>query len=976
MMKTQAINVKALVNELKNKIEGEVRFDDGSRALYATDGSNYRQVPIGVVIPKTIEDVIHTVALCQKYGAPLLSRGGGTSLAGQCCNVAVVMDFSKYLNKVIEIDPVKKIARVQPGCVLDTLREAAEKYQLTFGPDPSTHNHNTLGGMIGNDSCGVHSVLAAFEGEGGRTADNVEALEILTYDGIRMHVGKTSEAELEKLINEGGGRGEIYRKLKVIRDKYSDQIRKKYPNIPRRVSGYNLDDLLPEHNFNVAKALVGSEGTCVVILEATVNLIYSPPVRSLVVLGYEDIFMAGDHIMEIMAHRPSGLEGMDDLLIDYMKKKKMHPEDVQLLPKGKGWLLVEFGGKNKQESDEKAQNLMQDLQQKDKSAPTMKLIDDKAEEKQIWLVRESGLGATANVPGEPSTWPGWEDSAVPPEKVGEYLRQLKALFKKYHYKASVYGHFGQGCIHCRIPFDLVTAKGIQQFRSFLGEAAKLVVSFGGSLSGEHGDGQARAELLPIMFGDELVEAFREFKSIWDPQWKMNPGKVVDPYSITENLRIGTSYNPWEPQTHFHFPDDAGSFSKATLRCVGVGNCRRSKGGTMCPSYMVTKEEKYSTRGRSRLLFEMLNGGVIGKNKWRDKAVKEALDLCLACKGCKGDCPVNVDMASYKAEFLSHFYHHRIRPRSAYAFGFINRWSRIAAIAPGFFNFFTQTIGFKSISKFIVGMAPQREVPKFAKQTFQDWFKCREIKNVSKPKVILWPDTFCNYFHPEIAIAAVDVLEYLGFQVTVPKHPVCCGRPFYDYGFLKQAKEYLQKILDNFQADIREGTPVIGLEPTCVAVFRDELGNLFPHNEDAYRLKKQTFLFSEFIQTHCKDSPMPNLNCKALVHGHCHQKAIIGMEDDKEIMQRLGLDFQILDSGCCGMAGSFGYEKGEHYAVSVKAGERVLFPAIENSTQDTLIISNGFSCRTHILDRTKRSVLHLAEVIQLALQNSEGGNAKT
>jgi FAD/FMN-containing dehydrogenase/Fe-S oxidoreductase len=972
-MKTHAIDIKALVKELQSKIEGEVRFDDASRALYATDGSNYRQIPIGVVIPKSIEDVVHVVAICQKYKAPLLSRGGGTSLAGQTCNVAVIMDFSKYLNKIIEIDPVKKIARVQPGCNLDTLRDAAEKFQLTFGPDPSTHNHNTLGGMIGNDSCGVHSLMAAFEGDGGRTADNVEALEVLTYDGLRMHVGKTNEEELEKIIQTGGRRAEIYQKLKSLRDKYSSKIREKYPHIPRRVSGYNLDDLLPENNFNVARSLVGSEGTCIVILEATLNLIYSPPARTLLVLGYSDICTAGDHVVEILAHKPCGLEGLDDILIGYMDKKKMLPQDVELLPKGGGWLLVEFGGKDKKEADEKAKKLMEELKQKSGDVPSMKLFDNKDDEKKLWLVREAGLGATANVPDEPDNWPGWEDSAVAPEKVGDYLRKLKALFDKYEYKVSLYGHLGQGCIHCRIPFDLKTAKGIKHFRAFMQEAAELVVSFGGSLSGEHGDGQSRAELLPIMFGTDIVEAFREFKTIWDPEWKMNPGKIVDPYLITENLRIGTSYNPWAPKTTFQFPKDEGSFSKAALRCVGVGQCRRQNEGTMCPSYMVTKEEKYSTRGRARLLFEMLNGQVIGKNKWRDKAVKDALDLCLACKGCKSDCPVNVDMASYKAEFLSHFYKNRLRPRSAYAFGFISRWSRFATLSPRLINFFTQTPILKSIAKFFVGMAPQRQVPRYAKQTFQDWFQQRKVEETSNPPIILWPDTFCNYFHPEIAIAAVEVLEWLGYKVTVPKKPVCCGRPFYDYGFLNQAKDHLQNILNNFKQEIRAGIPVIALEPTCLAVFRDELINLFPHDEDANRLSKQSFLFSEFIQNNCKETKLPHLNCKALVHGHCHQKAIVGMDDDKKIMTRLGLDFKILDSGCCGMAGSFGYEKGEHYDLSIKAGERMLFPAINDSSQDTLIISNGFSCRTQILDNTKRSVLHLAEVIQLALQNSEGAN---
>ena len=670
------VDAASLARDLRKSIAGEVRFDDGSRALYATDASNYRQVPIGVVVPKTIEDVVETIKLCRRYNAPIVSRGGGTSLAGQGCNVAVLIDFSKYLNKVTKIDEKNKLGMVQPGCVLDDLRGAAEKHRLTFGPDPATHTHNTLGGMIGNDSCGVHSVMAAFLGGGARTADNIEEMEILLYDGTRMKVGKTSEAELEKIIAGGGRRGEIYEKLKNLRDRHADRIREKFVKIPRRVSGYNLPYLLPEKDFNVAAALVGTEGTCVTILSATMNLIESPPARSLLVLGYKDVYEAGDHVPEIMKHEPTALEGLDDLLIDFMKKKNLHPEDVKLLPDGKGWLMVEFGGATKDESERKAKKLM-DALKGEKNAPTMKLFDNQAEEDLLWTVRESGLGATANVPGEPPSHPGWEDSAVPPEKVGEYLRKLRALFDKYGYKASLYGHFGQGCIHCRIPFDLRSHKGVENYLSFVREAADLVVSLGGSLSGEHGDGQARAELLPRMFGEEIVEAFREFKRIFDPDWKMNPGKVVDPFPIDANLRVSPNYNPWHPKTNFQFPEDDGSFSEATLRCVGVGNCRRESGGTMCPSFMVTREEKDSTRGRARLLFEMLEGDTIGKNGWRDEAVKDALDLCLACKGCKGDCPVNVDMATYKAEFLSHYYDGKIRPRHAYAFGFVNKWANLA-----------------------------------------------------------------------------------------------------------------------------------------------------------------------------------------------------------------------------------------------------------------------------------------------------------
>src|SRR5579884_3693109 len=528
--RTYHVDADALADELRQQLHGEVRFDEGSRALYATDSSNYRQVPIGVVIPKGVDDVIRTVEACRKYGAPLLSRGCGTSLAGQCCNVAVIIDWSKYMNRVLEIDPQRKLARVQPGTILDDLRDAAEKYQLTFGPDPATHTHCTLGGMIGNDSCGTHSVMA------GKTVDNIEELDILTYDGLRMRVGKTSDEELERIIREGGRRGEIYARLKAIRDKYGDLIRERFPKIPRRVSGYNLDQLLPENGFHVARALVGTESTCVTVLEATTRLVNSPPARALLALGYPDIYSACDHIPLILQHDPIALEGIDDRMIEDARRKDLLPDDVAMLPPGGGWLLVEFGSDTRQESHDKAEGLLNALKQ-DRSSPNIKLFDTPADMKKIWLVRESALGATGRVPGEKDAWPGWEDSAVPPDKVADYLRDLRDLMERYDYRYAFYGHFGQGCIHTRVSFDLETSGGIARFRSFIFDAADLVVKYGGSFSGEHGDGQARAELLPRMYGDELIEAFNEFKSIWDPDWKMNPGKMVKPYRIDQNLRL-------------------------------------------------------------------------------------------------------------------------------------------------------------------------------------------------------------------------------------------------------------------------------------------------------------------------------------------------------------------------------------------------------------------------------------------------------
>src|SRR6266851_4957390 len=937
-------DTQALAHELRASIRGEVRFDEGSRALYATDGSNYRQVPIGVVLPRGVEDVIQTVALCRRYAVPLLPRGGGTGLAGQSCNTAVILDMSKYMRAILEIDPGQKIARVQPGVVLDVLRAAAERSHLTFGPDPATHAQCTLGGMIGNNSCGTHSVMA------GKTSENIETLDILTYDGLRLRVGKTSDEELAQIMREGGRRGDIYARLKALRDTYADLVRARFPNIPRRVSGYNLDQLLPENGFHVARALVGTEGTCVTVLEATVRLVSSPPARTLLVLGFSDAYIAADYVPEIMAHQPIALEGFDHILVENMRKKNLHPAEVALLPEGGGWLLVEFGADTPEAGLEQAGRLIEQMRRKT-HPPTMKLFDQPEEAAKIWMVRESGLGATAIVPGEHHHWEGWEDAAVPPEKLGGYLRDYSRLVKSYGYTTALYGHFGQGCVHNRVDFDLASREGISKFRAFMEEATDIVVGYGGSISGEHGDGQARGELLPRMFGPELMQAFREFKATWDPEGKMNPGKLIDAYRLDEHLRLGAAYNPAQPATHFTFPDDEGSFAAAALRCVGVGKCRRVDGGTMCPSYMVTHEEEHSTRGRAHLLFELLQGEVL-KDNWRNEHVKEALDLCLACKGCKGDCPVNVDMATYKAEFLSHYYDGRLRPMISYTIGLIYWWARLASRVPALANFFTHAPVFSHIAKTVIGIAPQRTMPTFSSWTFKDWFRKREPRNVGCPQVILWADTFNNYFHPQTAVAAVEVLEDAGYQVLVPEQSLCCGRPLYDHGLLTLAERLLRQILDTLEPHILAGIPIVGLEPSCVAVFRDELVNFFPHDENARRLKEQSFLLSEFLTKKGENYQPPKLQRKAVLHGHCHQKALMRLTSEEVILKKLGVDYRLLDSGCCGMAGAFGFEK-KHYDVSIKVGERVLLPAVRAADEGTLIITDGFSCREQIAQTTGR-----------------------
>jgi FAD/FMN-containing dehydrogenase/Fe-S oxidoreductase len=947
----EEVDVRSLEHELRRSTEAEVRFTNGDRALYSTGGSNYRMLPIGVVIPRSIDEVVETVRVCREHRAPVLPRGGGTSLAGQCCNVAVVMDFSKYLNRIVDIDANARLARVQPGLILDHLREPAEaQHQLTFGPDPSTHDHCTFGGMVGNNSCGVRSVMAQFNGPGSRMSDNVHELEVLLYDGRRLRVG-----------NGTSGDAEIDRQLTELRDRYAPLVRERYPDIPRRVSGYNLDDLLPENDFDVAAALVGTEGTCVTVLEATVHLIPSPKHKSLLVLGWDSEFEAADHVPQVLEHEPTGLEGIDHVLVEDMKAVGMHPQDVDLMPEGQGWLVVEFGGDDKDEADGKAHDLIGALKKSDNPPKGVKLFDDKSQEQKVWEVRESGLGATAFIPGKPDTYEGWEDSAVPPERLGEYLRRLRPLGKKYGYESALYGHYGQGCVHARWNFDLRSTPGIKAFRSFLDEASDLVLELGGSLSGEHGDGESRAELLPKMFGPELIEAFREFKSIWDPDWKMNPGKIVDAYRITDNLRLGPNYAPPQVKTHFSFPKDHGSFEHATVRCVGIGKCRHTSGGVMCPSYMVTRDEKHTTRGRARMLWEMLNHGEL--ELWKSDEVLDALDLCLSCKGCTKDCPVSVDMPTLKSEFLSHYYDGKLRPRHAYAFGLVDQAARIASKVP------TLTNALAPMTKRLVGVHPKRHLPEFAPLTLQGWYAQRGTHNPVGKKVILWPDTFTNHFHTDVGVAAVEALEDAGCRVVMPQGHLCCGRPLYDYGMLDLAKLYLERVLDALRDDIREGTPVVGAEPSCVAVFKDELLKMRPNDQDARRLAQQTYHLAELLQQ--EGYTPPPLHRRAVLHEHCHQHATGGAGPDKQLLEAMGVEVEQPDSGCCGMAGAWGYEK-SHYDVSIACGERVLLPKVRDAEDDTLVVTAGFSCRSQIEQTTERRALHVAQVIQLARDHGASG----
>ncbi|HEX4927858.1 MAG TPA: FAD-binding and (Fe-S)-binding domain-containing protein [Burkholderiales bacterium] len=914
---------RRLESALLNSTQGEVRFDAGARAAYAADASNYRQVPLGVVLPRSIDDVLAAVAACRANGAPLLVRGGGTSQSGQGVNEALVVDCSKYLDRVLEVDPQRRVARVQPGVVCDALREAAERHGLTFAPDPATHSRCTLGGMIANNSCGPHSVMA------GKTVENIERLEILTYDGARFWVGRTSDEELQRIIGRGGRQGEIYAQLKALIERYGDLVRRRFPKIKRRVSGYNLDQLLPENGFDVARALVGSEGTCALTLQAEARLVKSPRERVLVVQGYDDIFAAGDAVPELLAARPIACEGLDEFIIGGLRERGLRLDDIALLPPGKAWVMLEFGADTLEEALAMAREL------------PGKVITEKKLLERLWSIRETGASATALTLGAAGPDPvvGWEDAAVDPMRLGAYLREFRALIARFGYRTSLYGHFGDGCVHARIDFALRSQEGVAHWRRFLAEAAELVVKYGGSLSGEHGDGQAKAEFLPVMFGEELVQAFREFKRIWDPAGKMNPGKLVDPYRADQHLRMGPSYKPVEMKTHMRFKSEVGDgFLRASERCIGMGKCRSLKGGTMCPSYRGTREERFSTRGRARLLQEMLRGEVITEG-WASEDVKEALEWCLACKGCASDCPTHTDMAAYKAEFLSHYYERRRRPIQALTMGRIGEWAPYAAAFPKVSNL----LG--SLAKAVAGVAKERDLPKFAPRTFRSQFRPAGRGR----RVVLLDDTFNNHFRPETASAAQRVLEAAGCAIELPAERICCGRPYYDFGMLDRAKRTLEHALRVLPRDV----PVVVLEPGCLSVFRDELPRVVPGARIPAMSLAEVLLEMDFCP--------PTIEQQVLLHGHCHQKALIGLKAEQTLLKAAGCEVLAPDTGCCGMAGSFGYRP-EFYETSKKIAALELLPAL-HAARESLVLADGFSCREQIEGLAKRKTLHLAELLE-------------
>ncbi|MEU2874283.1 FAD-binding and (Fe-S)-binding domain-containing protein [Streptomyces olivoreticuli] len=941
-----------LQRALRAVVQGDVAFDDGSRALVTMDASNYRRVPLGVVAPCDGEDVEAVLAVCRERGVPVVARGGGTSIAGQATGVGVVLDFTRHMDAITGIDPEARTAVVQPGVVLDALRAAAGAYGLTFGPDPSTHARCTLGGMIGNNACGAHSVAW------GTTADNVRELRVLTYGGERARLGR----------GLGGLPPRLADGLRAFTDGQLALLRTGFPELPRRISGYALDRLLPEKHVDVARAFTGSEGTLGVLTEATVRLVAAPRARALAVLGYGHESAAADAAHLLLPYGPLTVEGMAADLVG----------DASALPKGAAWLFVETGGDSADEAAARAREIVR------AAAPETTghtVLTDPAAQRGLWRVRDDAAGTATRMPDGTEAWPGWEDCAVPPARLGAYLREFRALLGRHGLRGAPYGHFGDGCVHVRVDFDLVSADGVRRFREFSGEVAELVVAHGGSLSGEHGDGQARAELLPKMYGPELVRAFERFKDLWDPEHGLNPGMLVRPHRLDENLRFAPLPKGPVP-VEFAYPGDGGDFTAAVRRCVGVAKCREtSVSGTavMCPSYRATREERHSTRGRARLLHEMLAGEVV-RDGWRSEEVREALDLCLSCKGCRSDCPVGVDMATYKAEFLHHHYAGRVRPAGHYSMGWLPVWLRgVSALRLGGLLNALARGRLGSVGKWLGGIAPERSLPVLPPMTFRGWWGSGggaphaaepHIDTAGKGRggektaggaaVVLWPDTFTNYLAPEVGRAATAVLQDAGLNLTLPPKAPCCALTWISTGQLKTARRKLKQTLDIMAPALDAGLTVTVLEPSCAAALRTDLPELLPDDPRAHRLAASVRTFAQTLEELAPRWEPPRLDRPVVGQTHCHQHAVLGDDAERRLRQKAGLEGE-LSGGCCGLAGNFGFERG-HYDVSVACAEEQLLPSVRGAEEGAEVLADGFSCRTQLAQLAGRSGRHLAEVL--------------
>ncbi|MFI0014237.1 FAD-binding and (Fe-S)-binding domain-containing protein [Streptomyces griseus] len=938
------------VAALRSAVRGASDFGATARALTTMDASNHRRVPLGVLAPRDAEDIAAALAVCREHGVPVVARGGGTSIAGQATGTGLVLDLTRHLRTVLDLDPAARTAVVQPGVILDDLRAAAAPHGLTFGPDPSTHSRCTLGGMIGNNSCGAHSVAW------GTTADNVRALSVVRYGGEALRLEQGSGARPEGARGTRGATAHGPEGVTELIASHLALLRTGYPDLPRRISGYALDALLPEHpgGPDPVRAFCGSEGTLGVVTEATVRLVEAPRARALAVLGYADESAAADAAPGLLPYGPLTVEGMAADLV----------REAAGLPRGAAWLFVETGGDTPAEARAHAERVLRAADAVDGT-----VVTDPAGQRALWRIREDAAGTATRTPDGSEAWPGWEDCAVPPARLGAYLRDFRALLAEHGLRGTPYGHFGDGCIHVRIDFDLISPEGVARFRRFSEETAELVVAHGGSLSGEHGDGQARAELLPRMYGGELVALFGQFKDLWDPSGGLNPGILARPARLDENLRFAVV--PKRPvDVEFGYAQDGGDFAGAVRRCVGVAKCRTEKAsgaGVMCPSFRATGEEAHSTRGRARLLHEMLAGEVI-TDGWRSTEVRDALDLCLSCKGCRSDCPVGVDMATYKAEFLHHHYKGRLRPAAHYAMGRLPRWLRLAAPFARPLNALARLRPLAALAKRLAGIAPERTIPVLATETYSRWLRRHQgggTHILSSDRVVaLWADTFTEHLSPQVGRAAVRVLEEATGRTVLPPVPgLCCGLTYVSTGQLDAARRVMRRTLDRL--DLLPGHPLVVLEPSCAATLRTDLPELLPDDPRAAELAASVRTFAQYLEEYAPDWAPPRLDRPAAGQTHCHQHAVLGDAAERRLRERLGLTGE-LSGGCCGLAGNFGFEKG-HWEVSAACAEEQLLPAVREAEPGTELLADGFSCRTQLDQLAGRRARHLAEVIAEELE---------
>lgn len=944
----------ALARMLADTAAG-MRLETGAAgiAAYAYDASNYRVPPTAVAFPRTADDVVAVLRACREVGVPVTARGGGTSMAGNAVGSGVVLDFSREMHRILDIDPTARTARVEAGAVLDDLRSAAAPHGLTFGPDPSSHSRCTLGGMIGNDACGNRSVRH------GRTSAHVESLEIVTADGIRAVADHTGLRPADPADAFAVARvSAIAAELKALIADNLEPLRTELGRVPRQVSGYQLHHLLPENGFDLARALVGTEGSCAVVVAATVRLVATAAASTLLALGYDDVVDAAQDVPEILSWSPSAVEGMDEAIVATMRARR-GPDSVTGLPAGRAWLYVELDGANEAEVGARAADLVGVLESRGRMRDGT-VVADERQRRSLWRVREDGAGLAARLVDGGESWPGWEDAAVAPENLAEYLRDFRALLAAHRLTGVLYGHFGAGCVHVRIDFDFTTEAGRVAARRFLEQAAALVVRHGGTLSGEHGDGRARGELLAIMYSPRIMQAFAAFKRILDPAGVLNPGIVVSPAALDADLALNIPQADGRP-TLFTFPHDETGFAGAARRCVGIARCRSDAGGVMCPSYRATGEEMHSTRGRARVLQEMLRGDVV-VDGWRSTEVRDALDLCLACKACSTDCPVGVDMATYKAEFLHQHYRHRIRPRSHYSLG----WLPLTSVFAGFLARPLNAVLRGPVGKAAArlgGVTTRRPVPAFASRRALR-HALRGVTTTGRddqPSALLFVDSFTRAFRPRIAAATARVLGAAGIPCT-PQTGLCCGLTWVSTGQLAVARRIMARTVARLDRGPHRELPIVVPEPSCAAALRRDVPELLG-TDAARRVGARVRTLTGALTALASTDWRPAVPDSVLLQTHCHEYATFPGERPRDVLTALGAGSVTEADGCCGLAGNFGFET-QHYDTSMAVAALALRPRLDE-LPDAVVVADGFSCATqvdHLAGGRGVRALHLAELL--------------